>query len=313
MDISPWITLFETYVGSFSYCENYRSFRAHFGVHPEVAELLYVLYGNNFLNRVDILILLHFLKVYPTEDRGSRLFNFGSRNTYRGRLWRVVDYLDSIMSEIDLNNRFDGEIAKYGLFEDIALVVDGTDCPIERPNNRKENSSVLKWLRRIYYSGREKDNLRSRYSVKYTLAVQISTGKICFLDGPRPGSINDIRALRESNFMSQLRDQNLDELVIADKGYEGLPNFLTPFKKAINRELTGEEEAFNLVLAQVRFIVECSIGRMKIFSVLSQRYRKPLAPKSLLRHKKITNIIAQITNLSLDREPLSYHQNNLIY
>jgi hypothetical protein len=88
---------------------------------------------------------------------------------------------------------------------------------------------------------------------------------------------------------------------------------LTPFKKTINHELDGDEEAFNLALAQVRFIVECTIGRMKIFTVLSQRYRKPLAGQSLLRHKKITNIIAQLTNLSLDREPLSYYQNGLIY
>jgi hypothetical protein len=217
------------------------------------------------------------------------------------------------MNEINLNNRFDGEIANHGIFRDIALVVDGTDCPIERPNSSKEDSRVLKWLRRIYYSGREKDNLRSRYAVKYTVAVQISSGKICFLDGPRPGSMNDIRALRESNFLGQLRAQNLDEVVIGDKGYEGLPNFLTPFKKTINHELNGDEEAFNLALAQVRFIVECSIGRMKIFTVLSQRYRKPTSGQSLLRHKKITNIVAQVTNLSLDREPLSYHQNGLIY
>jgi hypothetical protein len=79
------------------------------------------------------------------------------------------------MCEIDIENRFNGHVPSIGLFKDIALVVDGTDIPIERPNNKNIDSSLLKWIRRIYYSGREKDNMKSRYSLKYTIVVQIST------------------------------------------------------------------------------------------------------------------------------------------
>jgi hypothetical protein len=79
---------------------------------------------------------------------------------------------------------------------------------------------------------------------------------------------------------------------------------LTPIKKKRNAELTAEEDAFNQLIASVRFIVECSLGRMKIFGVLSSRYRK--GSTKLNKHQKIVNICAQITNIAIKREPLSY-------
>lgn len=217
VDISNWKKLYTTYIGRWSTSENYRQFRSFFGVHPEVAEVIFRRYGNEFLDRFQIFIVLHFLKVYPTGDVGCKQFKV-SRTTYRNLLWNSINYLNFTMNEIAFENRFNGVIPDRGLFRDIALVVDGTDIPIERPNSDLVDGSLQKWRRRIFYSGREKDNMRSRYSLKYTLAVQISTGEICYLDGPVPGSLNDIRALRESDFLLRLRRYNLDETVLADKG-----------------------------------------------------------------------------------------------
>ncbi len=121
------------------------------------------------------------------------------------------------MKEIYLKKRFEGRVADYGLFEGIKLVIDGTDCPIERPNS-KEDSQVQIWRRKKFYSGRDKENSRSKYCLKYTVAVQVSTGQICFIDGPRPGSMSDITALRESGLLGKIRSQNLDEVILADKG-----------------------------------------------------------------------------------------------
>jgi len=215
------------------------------------------------------------------------------------------------MDEIKLSNRFEGEVASHGIFKDIALVVDATDVPIEKPNSSKLDSSYQKWLRKQYYCGREKDNLRSRYAVKYTIAVQISTGSICYIGGPVPGSMNDIRAIRESGFLATLRSENLDEIILADKGYQGLTNCITPIKAKKNAELSPEELSFNEVISSVRYIVECSIGRMKIFNLLNQRYRKGYL--KLQKHAKLFHICAHITNISLAREPLQYHANFFLY
>jgi len=46
---------------------------------------------------------------------------------------------------------------------------------------------------------------------------------------------------------------------------------------------------------------------MKIFGVLCSRYRK--GSTKLNKHQKIVNICAQITNIAIKREPLSYQQN----
>ena len=44
-----------------------------------------------------------------------------------------------------------------GTFGDIALIVDGTDCPINRPGTREE--------RNLFTNGRNKENISSRYVV----------------------------------------------------------------------------------------------------------------------------------------------------
>src|SRR5690348_3064393 len=101
------------------------------------------------------------------------------------------------------------------------LTVDGTDCPINRPTEREN--------RDLYSCGRLKENISSRYNVKYTVACQISTGRICFVDGPDPGSFADVTSLRECGLLHDLTNEQ--ELVLCDKGYQGQPRCLTPFKK----------------------------------------------------------------------------------
>jgi hypothetical protein len=190
--------------------------------------------------------------------------------------------------------RFEYHIPENGIFKDISIVIDGTDLPIERP------SSLSKLERQCYFSGRKKENARSKYNLKYTVAVQISSGIIVWIGGPDPGSLNDIRALRESEF-AEIIDWDPLEIIIADKGYQGYPNTLTPFKNP-----SGEEEGFNTVLSSVRQIVECSLQRIKIFGILGDRgrFRNGAMDYSQEKHKKFFNICCQITNICLEREPL---------
>jgi len=161
-------------------------------------------------------------------------------------------------------------------------VIDGTDCPIDRPKG-----SHIERL--AYYSGRKKDNARSKYNLKYTVGVQIGNGYICFVDGNDPGSKSDIRVLRESELVAEIIDNDPFEIIVGDKGYQGLPIFLTPFKDPQYGTMTPDESAFNEVLASVRQIVECSLHRIKIFGVLGEKGRFRHGSQiddSLLKHKK---------------------------
>jgi len=238
----PWLNLFQLYKGvKCSSAENHRKFRAWAGVHPLVAEKIFRKYKHECLpNRTRLLIVLHFIKDMPSEDAGADQFHLGSRNTYRKYLWESLDYLDFFMNEIKLGDRFSPFIPQLGIFAGISLIVDGTDCAIDRPKTREE--------RNYFSNGRHKENTYGRYNYKYTIACQIISGKICSVIGPHGGSVADITALRDGDDIAIITSWNPFEILLADKGYQGHYKCLTPFKGPDN---SPEEDAFNEVLASV--------------------------------------------------------------
>jgi len=85
---------------------------------------------------------------------------------------------------------------------------------------------------------------------------------------------------------------------LADAGYQGLvelhANSQTPRKKSKHRPLTPEQKAANRELARQRIFVEHVIRRLKIFRILSERYRN--------RRKRFAlrfNLIASLYNFQL--------------
>jgi len=86
--------------------------------------------------------------------------------------------------------------------------------------------------------------------------------------------------------------------VLADSGYQGLtqlhPNSQTPAKKSKHHPLSKEQKAANRALSRKRILIENIIRRLKIFRILSERYRN--------RRKRFGlrfNLIAAICNLEL--------------
>ncbi len=82
-------------------------------------------------------------------------------------------------------------------------------------------------------------------------------------------------------------------------GYQGVqkmhPRSVVPHKRSKNKPLTPQQKAHNRSIAQERVIVEPAIGKLKVFRILSERYRN--------RRKRFglrVNLIAAILNYELE-------------
>jgi IS5 family transposase len=88
----------------------------------------------------------------------------------------------------------------------------------------------------------------------------------------REGKIHDFRIWKES----QIGIGEKIEL-LADKGYQGIKkihsNSRTPIKKFKGKSLSRKQKDFNKRLAKERIVVEHVHRRLKIFRILSSRYR----------------------------------------
>jgi len=107
------------------------------------------------------------------------------------------------------------------------------------------------------------------------------------------GSKHDFRLFKE-NYAGMAQDI----LCLADTGYLGINNLHVntqiPAKKSKHHPLTLEQKAANRKLAGQRIFCEHVIGRLKVFRLLSERYRN--------RRKRFGlrfTLIAAIYNLEL--------------
>lgn len=140
---------------------------------------------------------------------------------------------------------------------------------------------------RRHYSGKKK-----RHTQKAQLIVNQQTKQIVATDFAT-GSTHDFRVFKASKirFAQQLR-------CLADAGYQGLTNVhansQTPAKKSKHHPLTGAQKAANRALARQRIVVEHVIRKLKVFRILSERYRN--------RRKRFSlrfNLIAALHNFEL--------------
>ena len=88
--------------------------------------------------------------------------------------------------------------------------------------------------------------------------------------------------------------------ILADAGYQGLAelheNCQTPFKKSKYHALTKRQKQRNKTLARKRISIEHIFCKLKVFRILSERYRN--------RRKRFAlrfNLIAAIYNLELNQ------------
>ena len=105
---------------------------------------------------------------------------------------------------------------------------------------------------------------------------------------------HDFQVFKESKMV-------LDERIecLADRDYQGLAeyhaNSRTPVKKSKHHPLTPEQKATNRELARRRILAEYVIRKLKIFRILSEKYRNRRK-----RFKVRFNLIAAIYNMELN-------------
>lgn len=136
------------------------------------------------------------------------------------------------------------------------VVMDVTETAIERPKKKQK----------IYYSGKKKC-----HTLKTQLVINQETREIiCTAFGS--GHCHDFNLFKKSKIHFHPETNSLQ-----DSGYQGIkdyhPNSYIPRKKPKNGKLSRIEKDYNRVLAQERIVVEHVNRSLKIFKILSSRYR----------------------------------------
>jgi hypothetical protein len=101
------------------------------------------------------------------------------------------------------------------------------------------------------------------------------SGKIINVDGDNPGSEHDKKIFDESKIISIIpRDIEL----MGDSGYQGIKDDFPRAKIPIKKKRGGQplnkiQKRHNRKISRERVIVEHTIRKIKIFKILSEKYR----------------------------------------
>jgi len=215
-----------------------------------------------------ILMLLLYYRSYMTQM--SVGFMFGVDES---RVCRNIQTLEPLLAKVMALFK-----TKHLSKEEVEnLIIDATEQPIEKPKRKQK----------AYYSGKKK-----RHTLKTEIRVAIKADKkprIVHVSKTNPGSIHDFVLYKTEPPIHK------DTRVYADSGYQGLDKIHQateiPYKKSKHHLLDKEQKEHNSALSRIRLKVEHIIGDLKIFKILSERYRN----KRKRYHLKF-NIIAGIVN-----------------
>jgi len=164
----------------------------------------------------------------------------------------------------------------YGL----SCILDVTRTKINKP--RQDQA--------FYYSMKDRF-----HALKYELAVNSEPPyHIIWMSGPHYGSQADITIAREE-FLTLLHP---DEFALADLGYQGEAQFITPFRERPNMD--QNQIVHNEKVHRLRQVIEQMNSRVKIFEVCREWKRQDYADW----HGQCFRVVCKITNILLVRNPL---------
>lgn len=145
---------------------------------------------------------------------------------------------------------------------DLFAIVDATEQSVRRSSDNQ--------TQRKHYSGKKKRHTRK------TQIIVNEHGEIRDVSASTPGSVHDLEHFRQSGATDRIPQ---DIGVIGDAGYQGLHDELpehsvgTAHKAKRHHPLTQAEKDINREFSQMRIIVENTLGELKHFKVLAERFR----------------------------------------
>ncbi len=209
-----------------------------------------------------LFFILFYLKVYPTFDLAG--FIFGTDRSRPCRWYKaLLPILEEVLGrECVLPERQITSIEEfYQKFTGVKdLFIDGTERPIRRPKNPKNQKKN--------YSGKKK-----RHTRKNTIWSD-DKKKILLVSPSKSGRIHDKKQFDKNGGLEAVPP---DVNKWLDSGYQGVqttsPNVFIPKKKTKKRPLTHEEKETNKIISHFRIVVENAICGIKRYGCVSNIYR----------------------------------------
>ena len=171
----------------------------------------------------------------------------------------------------------------------IRVIIDCFEIPLNMPGNNDDQ--------RAYFS-----SYKNRHTLKFLIALDARTGRVCFISDAFPGCISDDLLCEASGIAKyiarQFDGEKLPPAVLADKGFVAYRTFerqgvrlVTP---AMLREgrFTSAEAIFTRRTASVRIFIECAIRATKVNAQLHRATRTPQA----LFTEQLVWVAALLTN-----------------
>lgn len=229
-----------------------------------------------------LLMVLVWLRHYPTTEALGYFFGV-SQSTASRTLTRLLPVLAEV-EEKEIHPP-KGKRRTLAYFEreeaELFAILDATEQSVNKPQDDTQA--------RAHFSGKQR-----RSTCKVTLHVN-AEGLIRQLSASSPGSIHDVTHLRQSGLLQQLHPQTI---AVADAAYIGiykdLPHHsvLVPYKAERKHPLCAEQRYANRFLSSIRIKVENVIAHLKIFRILTHRFRHRLSQV----HSLVFTIIAGLHN-----------------
>jgi mRNA-degrading endonuclease RelE of RelBE toxin-antitoxin system len=222
-----------------------------------------------------LFFILFYLKNYPTFDVLGGLFNL-SLSKAKENVSKLLPILKQVEKNLHRlprrhfklivdNNGLNG---KNNVIHKI--MIDATERPCCRPQHDRKQKH--------YYSGK-----KHAHTLKNTVIAEVNKG-IAVVGPTAPGSRHDYALLKEELDPNQGGYSSVEAYV--DLGYQGIksryPNFheihipYKKHKKSINHPkptLTRQQKKENRSISRVRVGVEHLIGDLKIFQILTNKFR----------------------------------------
>lgn len=206
-----------------------------------------------------LLITLEYWREYRTYFHRGNSWGINESTAYR-----IVRKVENILIKSGLFNLPEKKALLESNSEIEVIVVDVSEHEIERPKKKQKS----------YYSGKQ-----GYHTLKSQVVADLAQRARCDQKSEQvicvrceKGRVHDFRLWKESKIRL-----NKEIEILGDKGYQGIQklhqNSQIPHKKKKKEKLSKEQKKANRQLSQRRIVIEHIHRRLKIFRILSSRYR----------------------------------------